>query len=755
MKTFSGSTFEDEVRNIARRLFSNELGQGAQTQDGRERDGIFWNGSFYTIIEATTEKKQEKAETDGKKTHDLVLKRRQEGHMAQGYVVTLHDPTADQRKVIKKYEKTTKIIGFDEFRSMLFDSTSYIRNRADAPFGSVFDHAFDNFHVPLTDFIEPTIADAESQQELSVDDLMVKIKLGERFVLTAEYGVGKSMLVRELFHRLAINFRERSSYRVPAVINLRDHLGQDDPVELLERHARRVGVSATQFVAAWNAGYVDLLLDGFDELSTRGWTGDVRKLREYRRSTHKVIRDLIRQTPAKSSVVIVGRDAYFDSPMEMREALGTNQNTFGHYSVLPFDDVQAQQFLGKRGIKSDLPAWMPTRPLLLSYLIAKNLLSIAVQAQHDGAFARGHAWLSLVDMIAQRESEQSEGIDKNSIKAFFGSLAVRARQVANSQRSFTPAEMERLFTELSGYTLVDEDKRLILRLPGLGIAADNASNRTFIDSDFMGACSALVEYDFVRSPFADSPDFDALGQLYEQNTEVGSEVLCALIELSSIGHGVLSSSIERAIDTDRVQLAHDIFYSSIQCVPMGGNFDFNGVSAREIDLHNEFYEIEGRISYRNSLIERVIVPPDAGLTVVFSDCMVGVIDGRTNEKDLPACFIECNVDQYSDNYSVNDAVLDASLPLGLRVLVVSLRKIYVQSGKARLESALLRGLDHRAKMMAPEVVALMRRHGFLVEGGRQGKVTYSGVRGKRAAALAIIQAPASSTSDIAKEARRL
>ncbi len=360
--------------------------------------------------------------------------------MAQGFVVTLHDPTADQRKVVKKYEKTTKIISFDEFRSMLFDSTAYIRNRADAPFGSVFDHVADNFHVPLSDFIEPTISDAETQQAFSVDDLMVKIKLGNRFVITAEYGVGKSMLVRELFHRLSINFRERNSYRVPAVINLRDHLGQDDPVELLERHARRIGVSATKFVAAWNAGYVDLLLDGFDELSTRGWTGDVRKLREYRRSTHKVIRDLVRQTPSKSSIVIVGRDAYFDSPSEMREALGTNQNTFDHYSVLPFDDVQAQRFLEKRGVKSELPAWMPTRPLLLSYLIAKDLLMAAVQAQYEGAFARGHAWLSLVDMIAKRESEQSEGVDKDSIRAFFGSLAVRARQVANSQRSWTPAK---------------------------------------------------------------------------------------------------------------------------------------------------------------------------------------------------------------------------------------------------------------------------------------------------------------------------
>jgi len=329
---FNGESFENEVRNIARKLFSNSLGQGAETVDGRERDGVFWNGEFYTIIEATTDRTKDKALYDAKKTNDLVIKKRQEGHMARGLLVTLHEPTADQKSAVKKYERTTKIISFDELRSMLFDSAQYLLTRAKKPFGSVFDHVRHTFEVPRSEFVEPTIERRDNASVVMSKSEMVENLLdGARFILTAEYGIGKSMLLRELFFDYLEAFQAKRIFRIPVAINLRDHLGQDDPIELLERHARSNGADPRKLVAAWSAGYTDLLIDGFDELSTRGWTGDARKLREYRRSAHRVVRKLIKETPSKSAILIAGRDAYFDSETEMRETLGTPSAVFRHW----------------------------------------------------------------------------------------------------------------------------------------------------------------------------------------------------------------------------------------------------------------------------------------------------------------------------------------------------------------------------------------------------------------------------------------
>lgn len=185
-RNYSGLQFEDEVRNIARSQYSNSIGQGSEMVDGRERDGVFWNGEFYTVVEATTDKTKLKAEKDSKKTHDLVSKLRREGHMARGFLVTLHEPTTEQKSVVKKYERTLKIISFDEFRSLLFDAQSYINNRSKRRFGSVYDHVEHKHEIPLTDFIEPTLSWVEERGGPTMTELADRIKTGRNTVLIAE-----------------------------------------------------------------------------------------------------------------------------------------------------------------------------------------------------------------------------------------------------------------------------------------------------------------------------------------------------------------------------------------------------------------------------------------------------------------------------------------------------------------------------------------------------------------------------------------
>src|SRR5207247_1897577 len=108
----------------------------------------------------------------------------------------------------------------------------------------------------------------------------------------------------------------------PVFLNLRDHHAQTDSVEVLERHARRLGFpSPSHLVRAWRAGYVVLILDGFDEIATPGWTGHVKKLRDIRYNSLQVLREFIREAPAGSGVLMSGREHFFDSPREMLSAL--------------------------------------------------------------------------------------------------------------------------------------------------------------------------------------------------------------------------------------------------------------------------------------------------------------------------------------------------------------------------------------------------------------------------------------------------
>lgn len=677
--------------------------------------------------------------------------------MAQGFLVTLHEPTADQKAAVKKYEKTTKIISFDELRSLLFDVAGYLRTRSEKPFGSVFDHVSHSFEVPRSDFVEPTITLATTSENRSLSEINNLTRDSAKMIITAEYGIGKSMLLREVYFALQRDFSQYRTFRFPVAINLREHLGQSDPVELLERHARNNAADPRNLVAAWSAGYVDLIIDGFDELSTRGWTGDHRKLREFKRSTHAVVKNLIRSTPQKSSVIIAGRAAYFDSDTEMREALGTPEGVFEHLIVQPFDTDQAAEFLNRKGYSDPIPQWLPTRPLFLSYLINKDLIKEAVTVSSLGSFPEGAAWSSLLRMIAGRESEQSEGVDKESILKFWGLLATKARQGNALQKSFSPTEMDQAFYEATGNTVSEDERRLLLRLPGLGISPDSVSSRTFIDIDFLNAASASLALSHIRHPYGDETFRDDLRNVTQQLNQVGTHVICATIEQEGIAAGLLSACISKELAEQNYELAFDLFLPMIFLGQPEGYLTFEGIDIQELDICQEIWD-PINVDFSNCLISNLVLPPDGKLPadIHFTECLIGNIEGRASAQDLPdETFINCEIGRFSSSYVVNNEILGSELPMGVKVLVVTLRKVYAQAGISRLESALLRGLDHRAKMIAPDVIASLKKHGFLMESGRQGKTIYSGTRSMRKDAVAIIQSPATHRSPILDECRKL
>ena len=138
--------------------------------------------------------------------------------------------------------------------------------------------------------------------------------------------------------------------------------------------------------------------------------------------------------------------------------------------------------------------------------------------------------------------------------------------------------------------------------------------------------------------------------------------------------------------------------------------------------------------------------------IPFSNCLVGSIEGRVSSTDVSQKqFKRTEISSFTDEYSVNNQVLDSGLPLGLRVLVVTLRKIFKQYGSARLESALVRGLDHRSRLLVSDVIDLLLKHGYVVPTGRKGKITYSGTKSKRSNALRIIHSPNNSGELIVRE----
>lgn len=235
--------FEDEVRRIARSLWPSDEFSGAQYINGREVDGIFVTETSINIIEATTSTRRNKAEQDIKKLANLINDRRKATSYTkhvQGWFITRSEPTADQRGVSRKYRNDIIVLSFSQFQSRLIDSKDYISLRDNYDFGSVRDPATGHKNNNIQ-YIPLDLLEVNSKDIFERDLLIPQICQGAHIVFLGDYGAGKSMTLREIYRELRKIHMKGKSSKFPLYLNLRDHSGQTDTAEIIERHARKIG----------------------------------------------------------------------------------------------------------------------------------------------------------------------------------------------------------------------------------------------------------------------------------------------------------------------------------------------------------------------------------------------------------------------------------------------------------------------------------------------------------------------------------
>lgn len=301
--TIEGRQFEDDVRRVARLLWSDDAFSGAAVIEGRERDGIFETRDAINVVECTISRSRDKAVDDAKKTAEIVQKfRKANVKHINGWLVTLHEPTADQRTATQRFSHSVRLLSFDQFRSLLFDGAEYLRSRSGYRFGSVADPITRAALTDVKHYVPIDLFETGTQQAVDLNGLGENIKAGNstRCVLLGEYGSGKSVTLRHIFFKLKDFYQKELSHSVPIYLNLRDHTGQRDPVEALERHARNIAYpgNSGDLVRAWRAGFTTLLLDGFDEMATTGWGGSLQKVRAHRYSGMTLVRKFIAESPS-------------------------------------------------------------------------------------------------------------------------------------------------------------------------------------------------------------------------------------------------------------------------------------------------------------------------------------------------------------------------------------------------------------------------------------------------------------------------
>lgn len=716
--------FEDEVRRIARAKWPSAAFAGAVMTRGRERDGIFETDEVIHYVEATTSRRADKVRDDTKKIFSLITAQLRGGSMkgAVGWIVTRDEPTADQRTEAQTNGKQqVKICSFAQFQQSVIDVAGYLALRDRHFFGSVVDPETRSL-TPSAPYVDVDLTDMVSGAVVSHEQILNSVSRGYSYVVLGDFGAGKSMTLRQLYFELSTRYRKGGTPLFPIYINLREHSGQDDPSELLERHARRIGFDKPHtLVGAWRAGFAIFLLDGFDEITTLGVTGFRTKLRETRRRSLEAIRRLIEQTPESVGVIVAGREHFFNTPAERASALGLRETTFT-LTLNEFTSAQANKYLTaiQRGRAADLPKWIPGRPLIVAYMASRGLIQelSALGASVDAV----DGWNALLDLIFAREARISPNLEGAALRRILERLATIARGTSDGLGPLTPAQIRNVFVEVCG-TEPDEQANLILqRLPGLGVYRNEEDSRAFIDTELAGVCRARDLHDFLLNPYGTVEDAGWLQAMSVVTWMVGEaaiqRVARDLIGKAGFKTGTLEAPLGALSVIDNKTLAADVL---AVCIAVGhspeGNVHIDDAFFENFTLVlSEQSPDLSRVEFRNCYFETIELDGSVQESRLphLKSCVVGVVHGRAGRTDLPRTFAESatEFEAFRDTARTQAEILSSPLTKGEKIVLALLRKLFVQSLSGRAEAALSRGLDLNDRQLVPSAIRLIQQHGF-------------------------------------------
>ena len=741
-----GPSFETEVRRVARALWNLLPGEAAAERiNNDEIDCICRTEDLIHLIECTTDSRMEKFRSQVTKLRNAKSYLEGSNSTVKLWIVAKEEPTPDQRSYARGFGITA--LSLHEFKRRLLDSTQYLEARWAYRFGSATDPGDGNFQLSEEEYVEQPLTDFISSVPYSINEICDLLKTKKTIVLIGPFGAGKSLTVREIFKKLRRDFYRDSTESTPIAINLRDHWRQPTVEETLRRHASHVGFEKPhQLVRAWNAGELLPLLDGFDELASPVMAMSRDAIRRSREEALKVIKAFMLDVRGRTGVLLAGRDHYFDSIIEARSLMGLPDDAI-FVDVGEFSEDQATDYLRKRGIYEKLPTWLPRKPLLLGYLASRGLLDQVASLPGDHGTAL--AWDEFLNRICEREAELSSDVDGASVRHLMETLATRARALPRGYGPLYDSDLAGAYKEITGYEPSEEARTLLQRLPGLTAREQEVGARSFVDKEMLEALSAGSAVRFVINPYT----ILGVAGLSNPLTTFGCSVASYLGSKNSVTASQYVVAATQAIQRwNEPTLALDsirIGASSLDVDSMDAQgLTIEGGLADEFDL--EEYPIVN-LTLDNCMIDYVRFDNNES-NIKFEKCHILRLEGIADVRALPSNFTSCDIEEF-DNRHTNTAILGSELLDSIKILLIIIRKLFLQRGSGRVDSALHRGIDNRLQSHVSPVLDLLLSEGIVYKHTTNRQTIWHGNRVHRERMLKILEGPMKSSDPLVRSVR--
>src|SRR5262249_35842086 len=160
----------------------------------------------------------------------------------------------------------------------------------------------------------------------------------------------------------------------------------------------------------------------------------------------------------------------------------------------------------------------------------------------------------------------------------------------------------------------------------------------------------------------------------------------AAFKVTQVGfsHGKIIAAMKRVIEErDAYTIAADLL---LVLSELGGDYEDGTIFIKEVIIPElrleETYSDLHNVGFTDCVIGRLAIGADfpAARVPRFTRCHFGVVEGRTGPRDLPTGRLDsCEIDSYEEAADTTNAILDLSLPLGTKVMLTVVKKLYAQS----------------------------------------------------------------------------
>lgn len=620
-----------------------------------------------------------------------------------GVVVRSYFISQSEVHSLKASGKAQKVnvMSIDEFRDFFVGKTEYDNQRRKSEFGSALD--LDTNKNDENDFVPTKYRDRKTGQEHTVEDIVALLGSSNKIVLLGEFGTGKSRCAREVFSK----FSTKSDFFPILTINLREHWGHQSFDLIIRSHLSAMGLSGLEdrAVKMVRNGMMPLILDGMDEIGSQSWSGEPERLRELRRRSLQGVRDLLTRSK-KRGALICGRAHYFSNDEEMLSCLGLDETAIILECPAEFSEEQANKYLQNNTELSVFPEWSPRKPLICQ--LFSKLEHSQMRQLIDEASGEVDFFEKTLDAICIRETKIHPTIDEEVLKRIMLGIANIGRMKDEKHEEISQPEINEIFHKASGFSPLDEASSILQRLPYLGRVASGNGNRRFIDDYAVSGLRGI----FLTNAFRTSDKKVAEMKFKSPLGVFGSKFLGANNLI-----GDQAENYVRLCNTrGNQQIAADYLCSSISA--SSGEIDFTRtpISNATIDsLELTDTSIVG-LSISETFIDSLVLDGTVFENSVISDTAVVNVIGATNKDHLPSAFLEtCTFENFSsaDNPS---RISELELSDAQKTLISMLRKLFLQPGSGREESALLRGKSgYFDRSVANDVIKLMISDGVVTK----------------------------------------